>query len=218
MLKNKINFTLLLITIIALTNFYPISGNKLAIVARGVKKFSTYFTNFTPIETDRLILRKVQASDIEDVFEFMADEQMTKYTPLFTPAKSKDDAVKFTQNILDCYEKGEPTYFGIIYKETNKLVGLIHVEIETCFRASISYLVNPAYWSKGIATEATKTIINFGFNTMGLKRIEATCDPRNTASVKVLEKCGMSYEGTLKSYFCVNGEFCDRRLYAIIKP
>lgn len=216
--KNLSIFVSLFTLSIILAINTPIFCNKLAIISRGVKKFTTHFTNFTPIETDRLILRKVQASEIDNVFEFLSDEQMIKYTPLFTPAKSIDDAVKFTQNILDCYEKGEPTYFGIIYKENNKLVGLIHVEIESCFRASISYLVNPKYWSKGIATEATKAIINFGFNTMGLQRIEATCDPRNIASSRVLEKCGMSYEGTLKSYFCVNGEFCDRKLYAIIKP
>lgn len=215
MYKNKtwIVFSLLLASCIFSCSY----GSKLAIVQRGVKKFATYFKNFSEIETDRLILRKVQPTDLEDVYDFLSDSEMTKYTPLFELAKSKDDAVKFIQNVIGNYEKGEPTCFAVVYKENNKLVGLIYLDIESCYRGSISYLVNRNYWSRGIATEAAKAIIIFGFEVMGLKRIEATCDPRNIASVRVLEKCGMQFEGLLRSYFCIGGTFYDRRLYAVIK-
>jgi ribosomal-protein-alanine N-acetyltransferase len=192
------------------------SATNLQTVQRGIQRCSEILSQFSGIETDRLVIRKLEVADIDDVFVFTSDSHVTELTTIFEIAKTKDDVKKYIENIVDNYTKGIPDYWAIVYKENSKVVGIICIDISSRYRGDIAYAIARDYWSKGIATEAAGAVIDFGFKVLGLKRIDATCDPRNIASVRVLKKCGMRYEGLLKSYSFMHGSFCDRELYAII--
>ena len=79
----------------------------------------------------------------------------------------------------------------------------------------MGYVLNKGYWEKGIATEAARAFVRFGFETLNLHRIFTTCCPENEASERVLQKCGMRLEGRLRENL-LRGEWRDSLVYAII--
>jgi RimJ/RimL family protein N-acetyltransferase len=83
--------------------------------------------------------------------------------------------------------------------------------------AWIGYCLNRAYWGQGYGTEVARALASFGFDEMGLHRIFATCDPRNVASRRVLEKAGMQLEGILREHKWQRGEWRDSCLYAVLE-
>ena len=115
---------------------------------------------------------------------------------------------------LKQYKQNEPANWGIVFKENNKLIGTAGYLnwFKNWRRGEMGYVLSPQYWNKGIMTEAVKEVIKFGFETMGLQRIEAKCYNTNTASEKVMVKNGMTYEGTLRNYVIKNGESKDLKV------
>ncbi len=83
------------------------------------------------------------------------------------------------------------------------------------FFFALSFFCN--LFSTGIATEAGQAVIEYGFNTLGFNRIQATFDPRNVASRRVLEKLGFQNEGFLREYYYLRDEFCDRIMLSLLK-
>ena len=81
----------------------------------------------------------------------------------------------------------------------------------------IAYIVNPDYWGKGIATEAAKLLIEFGFKELNLHRNYAKCDTRNIGSDKVLGKIGMTMEGRMREDLLIKDGWRDSLLYSILE-
>lgn len=84
-------------------------------------------------------------------------------------------------------------------------------------RAELGYAIHREYWGQGLVPEAVRAMISFGFEKIGLNRIEARCIAENTASARVMEKAGMSYEGTLRQREFIKGAYRNIKLYAILK-
>ena len=84
-------------------------------------------------------------------------------------------------------------------------------------RAELGYVLSRGYWGRGFASEAVQAMIGFGFENMGLNRIEACCIAENVASTRVMEKAGMTHEGTLRQRELIKGAYRDIKLYAILK-
>ena len=83
--------------------------------------------------------------------------------------------------------------------------------------AHIGYCIGKKWWHKGITSEALKVIMDYLFDAADMNRIESRHDPRNVNSGKVMLKCGMKYEGTLRSADCNNQGICDACYYALLK-
>lgn len=81
----------------------------------------------------------------------------------------------------------------------------------------MGYVLSDQYWNQGIMTEVVSKIIQFGFEEVGLERIQARCMVDNTGSAKVMEKVGMKFEGVLRNYMKVKNELRDLNMYAILK-
>lgn len=84
-------------------------------------------------------------------------------------------------------------------------------------RAELGYAIHREYWGQGLVPEAVRAMISFGFEKIGLNRIEARCIAENTASARVMEKAGMSYEGTLRQREFIKGAYRNIKLYAILE-
>ena len=83
--------------------------------------------------------------------------------------------------------------------------------------AEIEYCIGSLFQCKGLATEATQAVINFGFNKINLHKVQICHKSINIASKRVIEKCGLTYDGCLRDYFYMNGCYVDRLYYSILK-
>lgn len=172
------------------------------------------------LETDRLILRRFKKEDAEAMYNnWTSDNEVTKY--LTWPTHSSQEV---SQGILDewvrSYSDDRFYQWAIVLKENgDKPIGSISsVDIkEKTSMAHIGYCIGRAWWHKGITSEALRAVMDFLFDEVGANRIEARHDPRNPNSGKVMKKCGMKYEGTLRSHDWNNQGICDACYYALLK-
>lgn len=174
--------------------------------------------NLPPIETQRLILRKISISDADDVFECARDPEVAQYVT-WEAHKSIDDTIKYLAAMEENPKNKQLYPWAIVNKADNKVMGgcaFMNWAPEQS-RAEIGYMIGKKYWNKGYMTEALREVISFGFNKMGLNRIEALCMLDNAASVKVLEKVGMKFEGVLRQHLFAKGRFYDMKIYSILK-
>ncbi|KAB8135752.1 GNAT family N-acetyltransferase [Gracilibacillus oryzae] len=170
------------------------------------------------LETDRLILRKVTLEDVEDMFYYASNDDVSKYVTWDTH-KTIADAKGFVEFILQRYENKQVAPWGIEYKDNGKFIGTVDfVWWEPLQRtAEIGYVISKDYWGQGITTEAAREIIQFGFENMDLVRIQARCLTENIGSGRVMEKAGMTFEGVLRKALVMKGEHHDIKMYSILR-
>lgn len=171
------------------------------------------------IETDRLVLRKFEYSDDDAMLKYwVADE---KIQSLYSePTYETKEAVKeLLDKYISSYEKEDYYRWAVIDKETNECIGQIAyflVDSKNHF-AEIEYCIGSAFQCRGYATEATKAVIKYGFEKMNLHKVQICTKTINVPSKRVIEKCGFTYEGTLRDYFYMNGEYVGRLYFSILR-
>lgn len=176
------------------------------------------FLYLTSIETDRLLLRRLALSDAPAIYEYGRDPRVAQYV-LWDPYKSVGEARGFIRYMLRKYRSGEPSSWGIVLKETGRVIGTIGfmwIQRENA-SAEVGYSLARAYWNRGLMTEALRAVIDYGFRSLRLNRIEAQHEIENPASGAVMRKCGMRCEGTLRQRLLNKGRFVDVALYAILR-
>ena len=171
------------------------------------------------LETERLILRKFQISDAQNMFDnWASNPNVTKYL-IWQPYKNVDDVKTYIQSCIDNYKNPDYYYWVIEYRENRQAIGTISVvdfkDSINC--ALIGYCIGEDYWHKGITAEAFKRVIQFLFEKVGVNRIESTHDVNNPNSGKVMEKCGLKYEGTLRQAGVSNQGMIDVVIRSILK-
>jgi len=192
---------------------------ELSVENKEITAVKKVFGTLPTFETDRLKIRLFEEKDVDDVYEYCSDDEVTKYMP-FDTYKNREDAI---DRIKFCIENNKeiekPLLWAIEYKEDGKLIGGIDFVKwdEDSHVAEVGYILNRKYWNKGIMTEALKEVIKFGFEKMELNRIEILCDERNIASSKVIEKNGLKYEGMLRQKMHVKNEYINLKVYSILK-
>jgi [ribosomal protein S5]-alanine N-acetyltransferase len=97
------------------------------------------------------------------------------------------------------------------------VIGIADLHLRGAAKAEIGYGVHPAWWGRGAATTAARELLRQAFTTHGRHRVFATCDPRNTASARVLTKIGMVHEGRLRETILIRDGWRDSDLYAILE-
>lgn len=183
-----------------------------------MEKLNNVFKDFNIIESERLIIRKLEISDAEDIFEFTSLNE-TSFFLTWHPHISKDETKQFVYSVLDKYNKNEPSQWAIELKNEKKVIGIagfINLYSEHS-KGEIAYVLSPDYQNKGYMTEALNSIIHFGFDVIGLNRIEAKMEIDNFASEKTLQKIGMKLEGCFYDYLFRKGKFRTYKFYSIIK-
>lgn len=171
------------------------------------------------IETDRLILRRFTEDDILPAFKnWTNDEKVTEFLRWPT---HKD--VKTTENILRRWiseYKNDDFYSWAIVLKSNgsEPIGTISAvdKNERLNIIHIGYCIGSRWWHQGITREAFAAIIPFFFETVKANRIEAQHDPNNPNSGKVMTKCGLKYEGTLRQADFNNKGIVDAAVYSIL--
>ncbi len=172
------------------------------------------------IETERLVLRKFIYEDADAMFRnWASDDEVTRF--LTWPTHPNTDVSKFViKDWIDSYSDEKYYQWAIVVKENgDEPIGCISaVRVnEDISMVHIGYCIGRAWWHQGITSEAMKAVMDFFFEKVSVNRIEARFDPRNSNSGKVMEKCGMKYEGTMRSADRNNQGICDACCYALLK-
>lgn len=171
------------------------------------------------METDRLILRKFKVSDSNDMFKnWGSDTKVTKYLSWPTH-KSIKDAEDIVNLWISNYKDNNVYNWVIELKKINEAIGNISiVKLEDINNScEIGYCLSSKYWNKGITTEAFKPIIKYLFEEVAMNRICAKHDIDNVSSGKVMQKCGMVYEGTLREVQFRHNKFSSLAVYSLIR-
>ena len=171
------------------------------------------------IETKRLLLRKFVIEDADAMFRnWTSDKEVTKFLtwPVYT---SLDTAIHILNEWTTSYEKPDFYQWAIVPKDINEPIGSISVVStnEKTQMAEIGYCIGRSWWNQGITSEALRAVIDFMFDQVGANRIQAKHDVNNPHSGLVMKKCGMKYEGTLRSAAVNNQGVCDVSIYALLK-
>ena len=177
------------------------------------------FNPFPEIETDRLLLRRVNVSDQHEIFFLRSDAVVLKYLDK-EPSPSIAETVQYIEKIGDLIVHNESILWGITLKGNPKIIGTICFwrMMKEHFRAEIGYVLHPAFQAKGIMHEAITAVLHYGFNTMKLHSVEARVNIENSASIRLLENSGFVREGYFKEDFFFRGQFLDTGVYSILAP
>ena len=175
------------------------------------------FSPFPNLETERLLLRRVDSNDINEIFALRSNPETMKYIPR-PLVKTDEDALEHIAMIDSKIDSNEGINWAITLKGNPKLIGVIgHYRIKPeNYRAELGYMLLPEYHGKGIVSEAVKEAVKYGFQVIKLNSLEAIIDPDNHASAKVLEKNGFVKEAHLKEYEFFEGRFLDTVIYSIL--
>lgn len=172
------------------------------------------------LETDRLILRRYVKEDAAAMYKnWASDKEVTRFLtwPTHSGQEISRGIIKdwVSQYSNECYY-----HWAIVLKENGDApigdIAVVDMK-ENISMAHIGYCIGRAWWHRGIASEALKAVMDFLFDAVDVNRIEARHDPGNPNSGKVMKKCGMKYEGTLRSADRNNQGVCDACYYALLK-
>ena len=146
------------------------------------------------IETERIILRNFIENDCEAVFAFSSNKEVQKYTG-DAILESLNQAKEIISNVwFSDYKKYGYGRWAVVYKPKNKVIGFAGLKyLPEINETDIGYRFLPEYWGKGVATEVSKKIIEYGFDVLKLEKIIGIAMPENIASSKVLEKVGLDF-------------------------
>lgn len=172
------------------------------------------------IETDRLILRRYKIEDADAMYKnWASDSEVTKFLT-WQPHPSVEVSRSIIEDWLKKYSDEKYYQWAIVLKDNgNEPIGgisVVHMN-EDISMVHIGYCLGRAWWRRGIMSEALKAVTDFMFDTVEVNRVEARHDPRNPNSGKVMQKCGMKYEGTLRSADRNNQGICDACYYALLR-
>lgn len=173
------------------------------------------------IETERLIIRPFKNSDYKRIQQICNDYEVAKTTLSLPIPYTEDNAKSFIDYTLKSLEDNISYELGICLKNNpENIIGCIGVFNlnKISKKAEIGYWIDRNHWKQGIATEATKAIIDFAFNKLNLHSIIARFFEVNPASGKVMEKSGMKYVGKMHDHEFRLGNFHNVIYYEILNP
>lgn len=168
------------------------------------------------LETPRLRLRPMTAADFDAVHAYAGSQENTRYMLWGTNTKAETRAFlrmcerTWAQDTTDSYN------FAIEDRDTGSVIGGCSIDTENG-EGCLGWILHRDRWNRGITTEAGAAMMRYGFETLGLHRIYATCDTNNIGSYRVMEKLGMKREGTFRKNRFYHNTWHDEHHYAILK-
>jgi ribosomal-protein-alanine N-acetyltransferase len=169
------------------------------------------------LQTHRLVLRPVVPADAMQI-EALAGAREIADGTLTIPHPYPPGAAQQWMLAQDAdHQKNGSIVLAITTRETGMLCGTIGLHVDPKHRrAELGYWIGVPYWNRGYVTEAARVVMQYGFETLGLRRIYAMHYTSNPASGRVLQKLGMRYEGCLRQHIHKWEEFRDLEVYGIL--
>jgi ribosomal-protein-alanine N-acetyltransferase len=145
------------------------------------------------IETDRLLLRMFKLDDLDNLSQIYADAEVMKY--LSGRPLTRAETEGWLKYFLDGWESYGFGWWAVTLKDSNELIGHCGLQfINVTPEVEVTYGLATAYWRMGLASEAARASLRYGFEELALDRIYALADPGNDGSHRVMERVGMTYD------------------------
>ena len=175
------------------------------------------FSNIPELETERLRLRAMRVCDSEDMFDYARNPEVTRYL-LWSPHRDISHTRAYLEYLAGRYRIGAHYEWAVIHKESGKMIGTCGFARIDCAHncGELGYVLHPDYHNQGLMTEAATRVMRFGFQVLGLHRIEARYMKENTASRRVMDKLGLKFEGIAYESMLVKGIYRDVATCAIL--
>ena len=188
-----------------------------AVITTDRETVHKYFKNPPTLETPRLTLRKMMKSDSRDMYAYASNPEVTRYL-LWEPHINENYTYKYLSYLQSAYRAGKFYDWAVTSRFDSRMIGTCGF---TDFNfsansAEVGYVLNPAFWNMGIATEALMAVLDFGFRVLRLHRIEAKYIIGNDRSRRVMEKVGMRFEGVLRDSVYRRGEYVSVGICSVI--
>ena len=167
----------------------------------------------------RVVLRELQADDWPDVHAYASIPEVCRFQ-VWGPNKPDETRGFVEAAVASAGEEPRCRFaLAVTLAGADRAIGMGELNVRSVrFRsAEIAYVLHPDYWGQGLATEVGRLLLSFGFQKLRLHRIFATCDPRNVASDRVLQKLGMRFEGRMREVMLIRDGWRDSMLYAILE-
>lgn len=166
----------------------------------------------------RVSLRWLEDRDAADLFAVFSDPDVMRYWS-WTPWTDEGAAVEMIESVRRCFAAGTLYQWGVTLRDEDAVIGTctladIHAQNR---RAEIGFILRRDHWSRGLMTDATRTLLGFAFDQLNMHRIEADVDPRNEASIRLLERLGFVREGYLRERWLVGDEVNDTVFYGLLR-
>lgn len=174
------------------------------------------------IQTERLILRPMRMTDVDDLLEYQSQPEIVKYIPW--PPRTREQVIEAAEKTIATGKfdiQDENDYIVLVWELKNgaQVIGQSNIGLvskrDSC--ANVGWVTHPGFQRMGYAFEATKALMQYGFENFPLHRIIADIDTRNPESAAMAEKLGMRREGEFIDSEFFKGDWCSMWLYAILK-
>lgn len=177
-----------------------------------------YGDRLPTLATERFLVRHLEEADAPALFDIFSDPEVTRYWSS-PPLADREAARELLRQIQDFFQSRTLLQWGIAQRSTGRVIGtctLAWLDAQNR-RADLGFAVARQQWGEGVASEAVPAVLRFGFQALNLHRVEADVDPRNLASVRVLERLGFQREGFLRERYLLNGEAQDAWFYGLLR-
>lgn len=191
--------------------------------ARDVSEMNrkTAFKEFPTLETERLVLRRPTMKDVGWYFEYFSRPEIVWGGGEPGPRNMRAARDEFKKHLIDIYRERRGFRWIITLKGEGEPIGTLGFykwSPSASYQAEMGYDLAKEHWGKGIMSEAMKAVVGFGFERMGLNRIEVYVMPRNKRSVRMIRSLGFKREGLIRQrYFDEFGNFTDDILFSMLK-
>lgn len=177
-----------------------------------------YFDTYPELITERLRLRKPRLEDAEQIARIYSHPETSRYIG-YSTTPDVPKMVEKLKNDLETSARGEGFRWMLCERGDDTPLGsagLFHWS-QPNRRAEIGYVLDAGQWGRGLMKEVMPALLRFGYEEMRLHRIEARVDPRNTASLRVLDRAGFQREGVLRESFFEGEHFCDSVVLSLLE-
>ncbi len=176
------------------------------------------FEPYPVLETERLILNEITDDHVEELSAVLSDPDVAKYD-YFYPTKSIEEVMQFIERYGEERQDNEEITWGIFEKHSKKLVGTCGIGnfSDPAKRGEVGYAIAQEHWGKGYAAESIGAVVTYGFEVVGLNRIEGNITPGNQPSERVLEKNGFTREGHVRQRDWMKGQLVDSIVMGLLK-
>ena len=171
------------------------------------------------LKTERLQLKELELTDLDNIHELHSLPEVDRFNTLGIPDSIETTKQLVSEWLTSRHQSPRKKYVLWMENEAHEFIGLVGITIgKPAYRnAEIWYKIHPKHWNQGYATEVVTEVLAFCFSTLNLHRVEAGCAVENLASIRVLEKVGMTKEGYRRKILPIRGEWVDNFEFAILE-
>ncbi len=168
------------------------------------------------LQGDRVRLREFSTNDLDAVAGIVGDDRVSTFMSF--DSRLREQAETMLNGILERAQADPRTEFYLAVEPLSgpPAVGTIRIAFSGVRAAKLGYMIDADHWGNGYATDAVRTMIRFAWNVLDLHRITAAVGPQNAASLVVVKRVGMAYEGRLRDHVFTNGDWRDSLLCSLL--